>query len=163
MSPLTTTSVEYRTPLPDDPIVRAAFVDARSAEFDKLEEPLRTQLIDLQLTAQRLHYRAAYPSAVDRIIASDGEPVGRLLVERELDEWVLVDIAIPRQHRGLGIGSAVLEELCADADAAGVGIRLRVLTHEPALSRWYGRFGFCRIGASGAHLVLVRPPSERSL
>jgi len=164
MNALQTVTIEYRPPLPEDLILRAAFADARSAEFDHLEEPLRSRLIDLQLTAQQVHYRAAYPSAVDRIIVSEGQSAGRLLVELGPVEWVLVDIAILREHRGRGVGSAVLAELCNDADAAGLAIRLRVLSREPSLSRWYGRFGFHREGTSGAHLVLVRPPhSERSL
>jgi GNAT superfamily N-acetyltransferase len=158
MSTAVAVMLEYRAATPNDQVLWDAFADARGAEFELLPEPVRTQLLDLQFTAQQHHHQAAYPFADDRIILFKGHAAGRVLVNRGPVETVLVDIAILRAYRGGGLGSAVLAELCREADSHGRPIRLRALATKPGLARWYGRFGFTQAEASGAHLVFVRVP-----
>jgi len=157
MTPPATMTIEYRAVSDGETVLRDAFADART-ELNLIPEPARSQLLDLQFTAQQRQYRVTYPKAADRIILCDGQPAGRLLVDFELSEIVLVDIAILQAYQRRGIGSAVVTSLCDEADAQLKPIRLRAIATEPGLARWYGRFGFTQVEASGAHLVLVRTP-----
>lgn len=69
-------------------------------------------------------------------------------------------LSVPAHERGRGVGSRVLERICKWADSSGV---LLSLTPDGAfgmdvrqLTRWYGRFGFCR---SSGRRELCRNPS----
>ena len=99
------------------------------------------QLLDMQYRAQRHQYLAAYPGADSAVIESDGEAVGRLLVDRRGQEVRLVDIALLPAARGRGIGSDVLETLTQQARETGESIRLQVARGNPA-RRLYERLGF---------------------
>ena len=157
MTPQATTTIEYRAVSDEETVLRNAFADART-ELNLIPEPARSQLLELQFTAQQRQYRVAYPKATDRVILCDGQPAGRLLVDFGPSEMVLVDIAILQAYQRRGIGSAVVASLCDEADAQLKPIRLRAIATVPGLTRWYGRFGFIQVEASGAHLVLVRTP-----
>ena len=99
------------------------------------------QLLDMQYRAQRHHYLAALPGADSTVIESEGEAIGRLLVDRQGRQVRLVDIALLPAVRGRGIGSGVVEALKEQTREFGGSIRLQVARGNPA-RRLYERLGF---------------------
>src|SRR5512136_916675 len=62
----------------------------------------------MQFTAQQRWYETAYARSEQEIVEQDGQPVGRLMVLREKASVLLVDISLLAEHRGHGIGGALL-------------------------------------------------------
>ena len=136
----------------------------RSTREDELaltgwDETQRDAFVRMQFNAQRHHYAAAYPDAAHDIIVRDGREMGRLLVARDGEQVHLVDVALLPEHRGAGIGEALVRGLIAEADARGVPVRLSVLKSNRAL-RLYQRLGFEVAGESGMHFQMERPPGR---
>jgi ribosomal protein S18 acetylase RimI-like enzyme len=110
-----------------------------------------------QFDAQDAWYREAYAQASFDVVLFDGEPAGRLYVHRGPSEIRIVDIALVPEHRGGGIGTSLLEELAAEADAAGKSLTIHVERMNPALSL-YERLGFSVAEDKGVYLFLERQP-----
>ncbi len=118
-------------------------------------EALWRSLVEMQYRGRKMTYAAQYPEAEDSILLGDGEePVGRLLVDRKVDCWRIVDIAVLAAHRGRGLGTSVLKECQRQAAAAGAGLELQVAPFNPA-RRLYERLGFeaTRENAVAAEMV----------
>jgi ribosomal protein S18 acetylase RimI-like enzyme len=111
-----------------------------------------------QFEAQDAWYREHYADASFDVILVDGEPAGRLYVHRGDRETRIVDIALLPEYRGNGIGTTLLRDLLAEADAAGKRVTIHVERFNPAL-RLYERLGFCIAEDKGVYLFLERPPA----
>ena len=111
-----------------------------------------------QFDAQDQWYREQYPRASFEVIVVDGEPAGRLYLNRGDAEIRIVDIALLPEHRGHGIGASLLRDLLAEADAAGRRVTIHVERLNPAL-RLYERLGFSVAEDKGVYLFLERPPA----
>ena len=111
-----------------------------------------------QFDAQDRWYRENYTRATYEVIVAGGEPVGRLYLHRGEAETRIVDIALLPEHRGRGIGTELLRELLAEADAAGRRVTIHVERLNPAL-RLYERLGFSVAEDKGVYLFLERPPA----
>ena len=83
-------------------------------------------------------------------------PVGRLYVDRWPREVRIVDISLLPEHRGRGLGGALLAAVFAEADAAGKPVSIHVERFNPAL-RLYTRLGFAFREDKGVYLLLQRP------
>jgi ribosomal protein S18 acetylase RimI-like enzyme len=111
-----------------------------------------------QFEAQDAWYREHYADASFDVILVDGQPAGRLYVLRRDAEIRIVDIALLPEYRGNGIGTTLLRDLLAEADAAGKRVTIHVERFNPAL-RLYERLGFCIAEDKGVYLFLERPPA----
>ena len=127
----------------DDELVFAAFASGRVGDLASLpwtaEE--KEAFLRQQYDAQTIHYRGHYPNAESLVIELDGEPIGRLYVDRAPVELRLMDIALLPEHRGRGIGGAIVGGLIDEARAAGLPVTLHVEAHNPA-RHLYERLGF---------------------
>jgi ribosomal protein S18 acetylase RimI-like enzyme len=83
----------------------------------------------------------------------DGEPIGRLYVDRSRESIHLVDITLLEQHRSQGVGTELLRRLQAEATAAGVPVTLSALRGGRALSL-YRRLGFVAGGQDDVYVHL---------
>jgi ribosomal protein S18 acetylase RimI-like enzyme len=88
----------------------------------------------------------------------DAAPAGRFYVHRGESEIRIIDIALLPEHRGNGIGSALLRALLSEADAGGKSVTIHVERLNPAL-RLYKRLGFALAEDKGVYLFLERPPA----
>jgi GNAT superfamily N-acetyltransferase len=116
----------------------ALFCDERQHQFAHVtgsEEQTR-QLLRMQFEAQRRHYRIQFSSAVHSIVLLNGEAVGQLYLDRQIDQFVVVDFALAPDFRRLGIGSKIIASVQSDAVAA----RKRIIGHvdraNPAAQFW---------------------------
>jgi ribosomal protein S18 acetylase RimI-like enzyme len=60
-------------------------------------------------------------------------------------------------HRRAGIGTAVVREVLARADKAGVPVSLSVLRDNAAGLAFWGRFGFATVAEDEMYAELERP------
>jgi len=89
----------------------------------------------------------------------DRRQAGRpLYLHRGDTEIPIVDIALLAEHRGRGVGSSLLRDLLAEADAAGKRVTIHVERMTPAF-RMYRRLGFSVVEDKGVYLFLERPPT----
>jgi ribosomal protein S18 acetylase RimI-like enzyme len=124
------------------------------------DEAQKRAFLEAQFAAQDVWYRERYPGATLDVIEADGLPAGRFYVHRREREIRLMDIALLPEHRGRGIGSALLHDLFAEAAAAGKRVTVHVEAYNPA-RRLYERLGFRQIGEHGVyHLMEWKPPGE---
>ena len=125
-----------------------AFRPAGEADFETLLD-LRIRVLRPHLERvgrfdperARRYFRAGYDPAHLRLILVDGAFAGCVALKPEGDGLVLEHFYLDDAVQGRGIGGAVLRLLIAEADAAGLPIRLGVLKGSPA-ARLYLRHGF---------------------
>jgi GNAT superfamily N-acetyltransferase len=133
----------------DLPFVAALYASTRTEELAPLgwPEAVRTAFLDQQHRAQHAHYQACYPEAEWLIVEQAGKAIGRLYLGGDAADTRLIDISLLPEHRGAGIGGAILADLIADARAGGRMVSLHV---DPAgaARRLYVRLGFREVATS---------------
>jgi ribosomal protein S18 acetylase RimI-like enzyme len=126
---------------------------------DYLDAKQREILFRMQFFAQQQTYSAQFPKAEDKIILLDGIPVGRILVERQESEIRGVDIALLPEHRSTGVGTLLIRDLMAEAEAAGKPFRIQVVKTNRA-AHLYERLGIYKTGESGTHYSMEWSPNK---
>lgn len=146
-----------RTPADED-LLRCLYATTRADELAAWGWPdaQAALFLDLQYRARE---RSLPPGSDDRVILVEGRPVGRLVLDRAGEHLRVVDIAVLPGERGAGVGTTLLAEVCAEADATGLPVTLHVLPGNPA-ARLYARHGFRVIGTDGVHTLMRREPRE---
>lgn len=141
----------------DDELLYAVYASTRTDEMrlvpwteDEVETFLRQQF-----EAQRTHYLRHLPDAEYLVIECTGEPIGRLYLDRREDELRIVDIALVPEHRGRGLGKAILSDLIDEAAERGLPVRIHVERNNPALGL-YRRLGFRVLADEGVYLFMER-------
>ena len=122
------------------------------------DDTQKDAFLRMQSEAQDQWYREQYPQATFEVIVVDGEPAGRLYLNRGNAEIRIVDIALLPDHRRNGVGTSLLRDLLVEADAAGKRVSIHVERLNPAL-RLYERHGFSVAEDKGVYLFLERPPA----
>ena len=147
---------------PDDrEFLYQVYASTRYEELAPLgwDAPMRDSFLTMQFNAQHQDYQGNYPNASFDLIVRDNVPVGRLYVDRRPDELHVIDIALLPEYRNQGIGSALLVQLIAEAEASNLPMRIYVERFNPA-SQLYTRLGFKPIGDTGVYLLMERPSSR---
>ena len=144
----------------DDEFLYRVYAGTREEELALVpwDEAQKEAFLRSQFAAQSRWYREHYARATHEIVLVEGVPAGRLYVHRGETEIRIVDIALLPDHRGNGVGTALLSEILAEADAAGKRVTIHVERFNPAL-RLYERLGFSVAEDKGAYLFLERPPA----
>jgi ribosomal protein S18 acetylase RimI-like enzyme len=110
----------------------------------------KAAFVDHQFRAQHAHYQKYYPEADWLVTARAGEDIGRLYVERWPSQHRIIDIAFLPEHRGKGLGTALLGDLMDEAAAVGKAVSIHVEKFNPAM-RLYRRLGFETIEDKGVY------------
>jgi len=120
------------------------------------DEAQQQAFLNLQFRGQQAHY-AEYSNTNHQIILDGeipiGRPIGRILTSHLTDEIRLVDIALLTEHRGQGIGAALIQSLFKEAVRESKTVRLHVVKEARAL-RLYQRLGFQIIGDAVSHYLM---------
>lgn len=115
--------------------------------------------IRMQFAAQDTHWREMRPGARFDVILLDGEPAGRIYVDRLDHEIRIVDIALLPAQRNRGVGTTLIRGLLDEAHGRGVPVTIHVERQNPA-RRLYERLGFTQISTTSVYdLLECRPPT----
>ncbi len=114
--------------------------------------------LKMQFDAQTQYYRTQFPEADYRIILRDEQAIGRLIVDRSNGIILLMDISLLPEARSAGIGTALIQDLQAQAVETGRPLRLHVETFNRAL-HLYERLGFSPIDESGIYYEMEWRPA----
>lgn len=133
----------------------------RGPEFSMLPLPQeqRNAIIRQQFEWQYAAYREAFPTSGYEVILSQGEPAGRIWVDRSPKMFWLVDIAIHPKFQRQGIASALLARLQTEAAAAGAAIGSSVNRFNTPSIRLHQRLGFQITSESDMELEYVWRPA----
>lgn len=153
-------NVSLRTITPaDGPLVRAVYASTRDAEMAVVpwDDAQKQQFLDMQYRAQAHHYETNNPNADYDLVLLDGEPIGRLYVDRTTEQIHLLDIALFAPFRSHGIGTALIEGLMDEARRERRPLRCHVEKFNRAWNL-YKRMGFQPIADAGMYAYLEWVP-----
>jgi GNAT superfamily N-acetyltransferase len=128
----------------DVPFLRRLYVSTRWEELAPVidwTEAQKQAFLESQFALQRHHYRTYYASTEWGVLEHAGVPAGRIYVDRQTNAFCVVDIALLPEWRRRGIGTALLQAVCAEARAAGKLVTFAVEEFNPAQTL-YRRLGF---------------------
>jgi len=158
-----TTHIALRPVEPGDaPFLFEVYASTRSDEmaFFPLDETQREAFLKMQYNAQQASYKMQYPNADHQIILVDDRQVGRLILNRGDQEFLLVDIALLPQYRSCGTGASLIKDICAEAAGKGLPVRLQVLRSNRA-ALLYERLGFYVTGENQVHFQMEWHPNRQ--
>jgi ribosomal protein S18 acetylase RimI-like enzyme len=140
----------------DESFLVCLYASTRASELAALpwDDNQKQAFINMQCIAQCRQYVMSYPRADSKIVLSNDEPVGRLLVDRGEDALTLIDISLLPAYRKLGIGTQLLQGLLDEANTAGKPVRLHVLHSNPA-KKLYQRLGFSMASSDEVYCEMV--------
>jgi ribosomal protein S18 acetylase RimI-like enzyme len=144
----------------DEPFLFEVYASTRLEELAGLDwdDNQKQAFIKMQFLARE----RTYPRVDNRIVILDDCEIGRILVDRNEHEILLVDIALLTEYRNSGIGSRLINDLLKEASESGKSVRLHVLQVSPA-ARLYERLGFQRSGGDAVYVEMMwTPPIPRS-
>ena len=127
----------------DLPFPVEVFASTRAKELAMVpwSDAEKTAFVEMQFRAQHTHYQRHHSDADWLVTMRNGEAIGRLYLERTPHEHGIIDITFLPQHRGQGLGAALLRDLQDEAAAAGKAVEIHVEKFNPAM-QLYCRLGF---------------------
>lgn len=136
--------------------LRALYRELRGVEFAPMGWPEQAlhAFLDQQFAMQHLHYVRHYPDVDFLIVERDGEPIGRLYLQTQAPEHLLVDISLSATSHGQGIGTGLIEWAQQRALATQCGMRLHVEHGNQDALRLYLRLGFRVIEQMPTHALM---------
>jgi len=137
----------------DLPFLYEVYASTRTEELAPVawSEAQKTAFLTMQFRAQHADYQQNYPGA-DRllVVMPADQPAGRLYLERGKRAHVVIDIALLPEHRGQGLGAAIMRDLMDEAARAGKLLSIHVEKFNPAL-HLYRRLGFRTVEDKGVY------------
>jgi len=143
--------VTLRPAGPEDmDFLRRVYASTRAEELalTNWDEAQRAAFINHQFIAQHQYYHTEFPEAAYEIILLDGEPIGRRYVLRDGPQMRILDITLLPEHRGAGIGTALMRELMEEAAQTGRHLRIYVENFNRSQSL-FARLGFVVVEEDG--------------
>lgn len=139
----------------DEPFLREVYAGTRAAEMALLNwsDEQKAAFVHMQFNAQHQYYVSTFPAARFQIVLRNGEPVGRLYVDRRADEIRIIDVALLPACCGQGIGTLLIRGVQSEALATGRPVRIHVEVDNPAM-RLYRRLGFRVIEDKGLYYLM---------
>ncbi len=150
-------------PITDDdmPFLQELYGTTREDELALVDwtQIEKDNFVAFQFNAQHTYYQENYRDAEFSIILLDGQPGGRVYVDRREDEHRIVDIALMPDQRGQGTGGRIMKDLLDEAADAGKIVRIHVEHDNPAM-HLYERLGFKKIGDTEVYFLMEWNPPE---
>lgn len=155
-----TEGITFR-PISDDDLglLRRIYASTRADEMAVVPwtEAEKVAFLNVQFEAQHKYYQEVFPDAEFSILERDGEPIGRLYLDRREDEHRLIDIALLPEFRGQGLGGELMRGVLDEAASGGKMVRIHVEQNNPAM-RLYERLGFEKIEDQGVYWLMEWRP-----
>jgi ribosomal protein S18 acetylase RimI-like enzyme len=153
-------TVSFRPERPgDEPFLLQLYASTRAAEMRLVpwDNSQKEAFLRSQFGLQKHHYRKYYPEAAFLIVQLDGQPIGRLYVDRSGPCILVIDIALLPGYRAAGIGGRLMRDVLSEAAAEGKKVQIHVERANPAL-RLYERLGFRILEDKGIHFFMEWSP-----
>jgi ribosomal protein S18 acetylase RimI-like enzyme len=144
----------------DRPFLAILYASTRADELalTSWTDEQKVTFVNWQFHAQTVHYDEYYADADFLIIEQDGNPIGRLYVDRGPVQIEIIDIALLPQFRGSGLGTRLLRDILREGEESGRIVKIYVENFNPA-RRLYDRLGFQHVDDNGVyHLMKWTPP-----
>lgn len=134
--------------------------DSRSIELAMVpwDEEQKRLFVIHQYSAQTRHYLEYYPKALHDIVLRNGEPVGRLYVDRGEKTTAILDICVAMKYRRQGVATKVISDLIAEAEANGTIITVSTEPFNPSQSL-FKKLGFVVAKEDEARVSFERKPT----
>lgn len=147
----------------DEALLLRVYASTRQAELDLVDwsGAQKEAFVRMQFDARERHYRQHYAGGTFDVVVVDGEPVGLLYVARWPAEIRIVDVALLPEHRGRGIGTALIEQVLDEGSRSGKPVTIHVERFNAA-RHLYTRLGFVPLEDKGVYLLLARHPERRA-
>ena len=142
--------------------LRELYAQTRAEELAIVSwtDEFKRTFLEQQFNAQHAYYHEAFAGADFLLVQCDGVAIGRLYTYRDPAEILVLDIALIPQSRNLGLGSALLHEVIAEARRVGLRVALHVEASNPA-RRLYDRLGFVLVEQGDSYdLLHLEPPAS---
>jgi RimJ/RimL family protein N-acetyltransferase len=141
----------------DLPLLFQLYASTRELELAQVpwSAEQKQAFLEMQFAAQRNGYASSYPQASHDVICVDGEPLGRVYLDRTEDFHIL-DITVAPSRRSQGIGSEVLRRIIAEAELTGKTVSIYTETFNPSM-RLFERLGFRQKSVDGFLVLLEKP------
>jgi ribosomal protein S18 acetylase RimI-like enzyme len=141
--------------LADETFLETVYVETRRGELAVFNWSREQEdaFFKMQFCLQNQAYKMQFPDADYRIVELNKIPIGCLIVERA-GEIRLINIALLPEFRSRGIGSFLLKQLQAEAQAADKPLDLSVLKTNNRAVNLYKRCGFAVIGSDELYLAM---------
>ncbi len=139
--------------------LRRLYGTTRADEMSLLDwtDDQKDEFVRFQFEAQHAYYTEQFPEASFDLVLEDGEPIGRLYVDRRPEEIRLIDIALlPEKRRG-GIGGSLMRSVLDEAAAASLPVQIHVERNNPAMGL-YRRLGFESVEDQGVYYLMKWTP-----
>jgi ribosomal protein S18 acetylase RimI-like enzyme len=139
----------------DRPFLLDLYGSTRADELDQVVwgEGQREAFLRMQFDLQDAEYRRVHPGGSFDVVEVEDRPAGRLYVGRLPGELRIIDISLLPEHRGRGLGGALITALQREASAAGATVSLHVALRNRA-ARLYERLGFVSMGEDGVYRLM---------
>jgi GNAT superfamily N-acetyltransferase len=139
----------------DEAFLLSVYGSSRAEEMARVpwSEEQKQAFVKMQFTAQRDHYALVYPEAKHDIIYAAEKPVGRIYVDRNAERVHVLDVTVLPEHRGQGVGTALLRRLMDEAGASGIPVTIYVELFNPSLQLFEG-LGFQREKEEGYQFLM---------
>ena len=126
------------------------------------DRPTVDGFLRTQYEAEQRDWRNHNAEAECHVVLRDGEPVGRLYLARNQHEVRILDLTLLPEHRGQGIGGALLRELLDEAARSRHTVRVHLERTSPAVPL-FRRLGFLHAATRGTTWLLEWTPGALDL
>jgi len=100
---------------------------------------------------QRKEYDTRYPDARYQVVLVNDQPAGRVWIGEDDTQIRLLDIGLLEEFQDRGVGTVLLKQLIAEANAAKKKLRHMVFVLNNDAHRFYERLGFVVIEDLGGY------------
>jgi GNAT superfamily N-acetyltransferase len=128
----------------DEDFLYKLYASTREAEFAMMAitDEQRAGLMRGQFELQKKGYASQYPNSVHNVIEVDGQPAGRIWINEDEEEILVVDLALLPEFQRKGIGSYLMRQSMERAAHMGKPVRGTVLWFNVASLEFVRMLGF---------------------
>jgi ribosomal protein S18 acetylase RimI-like enzyme len=139
------------------------YASTRASEMAVLDwsEQQKEAFLLMQFDAQHKYYHEQISTAKFDIIELDNEAIGRLYVDRRVDEIRIIDIALLPEYRGKGFGGKFMKSLLDEAISSKRSVTIHVEHNNPAM-HLYQRLGFRHVRDEGVYFFMEWKAGDNS-
>lgn len=144
----------------DQPFVKQLFRSVRPhLALPGLPTDVVEALITQQYQLQQNHYATQWPTASSFIILLANGAIGKIVLNEGKQSLHIIDLALMPEHRGKGVGTALLRTIQAVADKNGASVGLSVDKQNSLAKKLYLSLGFRVRDTSDTHESMIFVPN----